>query len=567
MGPCRAHVTWGSGSGPCPPGRPTPCSTSPASGSATRRSTATSRAPPEGRGVARTGVTVLVLAEDAYHRPVPAGGAVLNGAGECTGLPHRRRVGLGRDAGLPDLDPAARPGLRLGLRDRARGATRGRATDVVIPVVGECDDSCLNDCRRMQVDARRRRRAARRGAGARAAPPTPPDEGAVGAGTGMSCLGFKGGIGTASRVTAEGHTVARPADDQLRRPRGARRDRRAASAGGCPPAAGRSRRSRPGSCIGIVVTDAAVDGASCARLARRVGLGLARAGSVAHHGSGEIFLASAPACGSTATAGPTATAVVDRPRARPALRRGGRGRRGGRAQLDVHRPDHHRPRRQHQRVAALPRGPRAAGRRPRMTGTRARSGSRSATASSSPRRSTCPTRRRVRSRACSRRCPTARTTSPRRTPPATSVLRDRTGTPCAGSTCAAPGRRRATPLDEYPPDGAARPGRGDRLAGRAGVVRRQRRHVRHVVLRLQLPPDRLRAAPGAQGDLRDLRHRRPLDRRRALARRRAAAGRPRRLLPLHDADVRAAARAGGLGRRGLGGRSGGAGWRPTSRGC
>ena len=46
-----------------------------------------------------------------------------------------------------------------------------------------------------------------------------------------------------------------------------------------------------GSCIGIVVTDAPVDGASCARLARRVGLGLARAGSVAHHGSGEIFLA------------------------------------------------------------------------------------------------------------------------------------------------------------------------------------------------------------------------------------------------------------------------------------
>ena len=40
-----------------------------------------------------------------------------------------------------------------------------------------------------------------------------------------------------------------------------------------------------------MVTDAPVDGASCARLARRVGLGLARAGSVAHHGSGEIFLA------------------------------------------------------------------------------------------------------------------------------------------------------------------------------------------------------------------------------------------------------------------------------------
>jgi D-aminopeptidase len=46
-----------------------------------------------------------------------------------------------------------------------------------------------------------------------------------------------------------------------------------------------------GSCIGVVVTDAPVDGASCTRLARRVGLGVARTGSVAHHGSGEIFLA------------------------------------------------------------------------------------------------------------------------------------------------------------------------------------------------------------------------------------------------------------------------------------
>jgi len=39
-----------------------------------------------------------------------------------------------------------------------------------------------------------------------------------------------------------------------------------------------------------VVTDAPVDAAACARLARRVGLGLTRCGSTAHHGSGEIFL-------------------------------------------------------------------------------------------------------------------------------------------------------------------------------------------------------------------------------------------------------------------------------------
>jgi len=42
-----------------------------------------------------------------------------------------------------------------------------------------------------------------------------------------------------------------------------------------------------------VVTDAPLDSAACARLARRAGLGLARTGSTAHHGSGEIFLAMA----------------------------------------------------------------------------------------------------------------------------------------------------------------------------------------------------------------------------------------------------------------------------------
>ena len=69
------------------------------------------------------------------------------------------------------------------------------ADDVVIPVVAECDDSFLNDCRRMQVttdDVRASYAAALASRGSA----SPPDEGAVGAGTGMSCLGFKGGIGT-----------------------------------------------------------------------------------------------------------------------------------------------------------------------------------------------------------------------------------------------------------------------------------------------------------------------------------------------------------------------------------
>src|SRR5579862_666226 len=77
--------------------------------------------------------------------------------------------------------------------------------DVIIPIVAECDDSFLNDARRMQVshdDVRTALEAARAAAGGPA-----PEEGAVGAGTGMSCLGFKGGIGSASRLTPSGHVV------------------------------------------------------------------------------------------------------------------------------------------------------------------------------------------------------------------------------------------------------------------------------------------------------------------------------------------------------------------------
>ena len=76
--------------------------------------------------------------------------------------------------------------------------------DVIIPIVAECDDSFLSDPRRMQVtaaDVAAALAAARQPAG------QPPLQGAVGAGTGMSCLGYKGGIGTASRVLPSGHTV------------------------------------------------------------------------------------------------------------------------------------------------------------------------------------------------------------------------------------------------------------------------------------------------------------------------------------------------------------------------
>jgi len=251
--------------------------------------------PPAGRGIARTGVTVLDPGGNLFQRPVPAGGAVLNGAGECTGLL------TASEWGLAETPVFLTSTMQLGrvydaacelLVEEEPGIGHD---DVVIPIVAECDDSFLSEPRRMQVgadDVRTALREARASVGGPA-----PAEGAVGAGTGMSALGFKGGIGTCSRVTPAGHTVG-----VLLMSNFGGRDR--LTVDGVPVgrllaengADGGSEdqpvaRRPAGSCIVVAVTDAPLDGASCARLARRAGLGLARTGSTASHGSGEIFLA------------------------------------------------------------------------------------------------------------------------------------------------------------------------------------------------------------------------------------------------------------------------------------
>jgi D-aminopeptidase len=248
--------------------------------------------PPAGRGVARTGVTVIDPGGNMFSAPVPAGGAVLNGAGECAGflsmsewglaetpvfLTSTMQVGRVYDAAC-ELLAQEDPGIGI--------------EDVIIPLVAECDDSYLSDARRMQVsaaDVRTAREAAR--AAGTAAVRRPPAEGAVGAGTGMSCLGFKGGIGTASRQLPSGHTVGVLTLTNFG-------DRERLTIDGVPvgrllPAepAGQGARRPAGSCITVVVTDGPLDAAACSRLARRAGLGLARTGSTASHGSGEIFLA------------------------------------------------------------------------------------------------------------------------------------------------------------------------------------------------------------------------------------------------------------------------------------
>jgi D-aminopeptidase len=218
---------------------------------------------------------------------------VLNGAGEITGLTAVREWGLAETPVF--LTSTMQVGRVYDAACQLLMAEQPAvgADDVIIPLVAECDDSYLSDPRRMQVglgDVRAALAAARQSAGAPAA-----QEGAVGAGTGMSCLGYKGGIGTASRVLPGGHTVG-----VLTLTNFGSRERltvaglpvgRLLPAPAAGPAPGHAGPPQAGSCIVVVVTDGPLDAASCARLARRAGLGLARTGSTASHGSGEIFLA------------------------------------------------------------------------------------------------------------------------------------------------------------------------------------------------------------------------------------------------------------------------------------
>jgi D-aminopeptidase len=232
--------------------------------------------PPEGRGVARTGVTAVV----PPSLPLRAGVAVLNGAGELTGSHEIREWGLLETPVYLTATMAVGRVYDGAVSVAVAADPRVGVDEVVIPVVGECDDSDLSDARVVQVEAADVARAVDGATG------WPFDEGAAGAGTGMTCLGWKGGIGSASRVAGE-HVVGVLVLANF----GGARQLRVAGVPVGEVMPGEARADPAGSCIAVVATDAPLSPASLERVARRAGLGLARTGSVAHHGSGEIFVA------------------------------------------------------------------------------------------------------------------------------------------------------------------------------------------------------------------------------------------------------------------------------------
>jgi D-aminopeptidase len=245
-----------------------------------------------GQGPVRTGVTVVLpRGRRTGTDPVFAGSHALNGNGEMTGLlwiaesglletpialTNTHSVGVVRDALISYAVRQAEDPMALGWS---------------LPVVGETYDGILNDINGMHV------KPEHVFAALEAASDGPVAEGCVGGGTGMRCHGFKGGIGTASRVLAVedgGWTVGALVQANYGQRALLRVD-------GVPVGQEISVEEVPtlvspqppgsGSILVVLATNAPLLPMQCRRLAERATLGVARMGGLGENTSGDLFLA------------------------------------------------------------------------------------------------------------------------------------------------------------------------------------------------------------------------------------------------------------------------------------
>ena len=237
----------------------------------------------------RTGVTAIVPHQgDIFRNKVPAAIHVGNGFGKLVGTTQVRELGnietpivltntLSVAAGIEGL-------VRYTLMQPGNGDVRS-----VNAIVGETNDGRLNDIRGMHVTPQMVIDAINSAHGG------PVEQGNVGAGTGTICFGFKGGIGTSSRVLPEslgGYTIGVLVQTNY---------------GGILEIDGvqvgqrlhkhdfinhvRKSENVDGSCMMVVITDAPLDARNLERVAKRAMMGMAKTGGIASNGSGDYVIA------------------------------------------------------------------------------------------------------------------------------------------------------------------------------------------------------------------------------------------------------------------------------------
>jgi len=242
-----------------------------------------------GEGPVRTGVTAILPSTNIFSERVTGSGFILNGAGEVSGLTQLV------EWGLMETPIILTNTLSVGTCSDAvvkymveRHPGIGIEHDVIIPLVGECDDSWLNDIGGGHIRDDHVYEAIEK------ASDGPVAEGNVGGGTGMVTCDFKGGIGTSSRRLSQqegGYTIGVLVMSNFGKMRDLRLD-------GIPIGeilesrfeGRRLRDSTAGSIIVVVGTNAPLSAHQVARICKRSALGIGRVGSFAEHGSGEIIV-------------------------------------------------------------------------------------------------------------------------------------------------------------------------------------------------------------------------------------------------------------------------------------
>ncbi len=244
-----------------------------------------------GQGPVRTGVTVIVPHRGNVWKDRPkAMWDTINGCGELTSAVAIREFGF-IETPIALTNTNCVGNAATGLVEATLAANPDAAVDLdtVVPTVSECDDSYLNDARGLHVKPSHVRDALRSAA-------EDVDLGTVGAGTGMTCCQYKGGIGSASRrlpAADGGWTVGALVVSNFGWrehltiagvPVGRELIARETAGASLPPGGG-------GSIVMVLATDAPLSSRQLGRVARRAFHGLARLGSFSGNGSGDIALA------------------------------------------------------------------------------------------------------------------------------------------------------------------------------------------------------------------------------------------------------------------------------------
>jgi D-aminopeptidase len=235
----------------------------------------------------RTGVTaILPHPGNIFQHKVPAAMYIGNGFGKLTGYSQVEELG-NVETPIILTNTLSVPMAADALIDYTLSLPENQEVRSVNPVVGETNDGYLNDIRGRHVTKSDVLKAIKE------AKPGAIKEGNVGAGTGTICFGYKGGIGTASRVLPAKmgeYTVGVLVQTNY---------------GGFLQIAGvpvgvelnpelKNRfknEDADGSCMIVVATDAPLDARNLKRLAKRAWLGLGKTGGIASNGSGEYVIA------------------------------------------------------------------------------------------------------------------------------------------------------------------------------------------------------------------------------------------------------------------------------------